>query len=236
MAMCDTVHIRQHLSSNIAPPTLAPLLPISQSSGEARRQRSRRQEDSNAQTNFVSQIEERQQIRYAWTETRLADSEQEPQRHHPGPVGRCCLARCEEPPAQHTKPEPAMGEDNLPHERLKLEQNVTDIEDGQKPLIAVSLEVQIFLHARNFGITDIGAVEKGENVERGDEGDNAHVHLTHNAFLDVWVDMMLTDRWVDRLRVVQVLFQTYSLVVFHWVCCRGRRVNLEFLEEAHRGS
>ena len=47
-----------------------------------------------------------------------------------------------------------------PHECLELEGDVTDVEDGQQPAVSVAFEVQVFLHAGDFGIADVGAIEE----------------------------------------------------------------------------
>jgi hypothetical protein len=55
-----------------------------------------------------------------------------------------------------------MGVDDPPHERLKLEDNVGDVENGQKPFVAIARKIEVFLHASDFRIADIRPVEEGE--------------------------------------------------------------------------
>jgi hypothetical protein len=62
---------------------------------------------------------------------------------------------------------PEMGIYDPPHEALKLEEDVCDVEYRQQPAVSVALEIQVFLHAGNFGIANVGAIEEGEKICRG---------------------------------------------------------------------
>lgn len=48
---------------------------------------------------------------------------------------------------------PLVRAKDLPHQRLKLEERVGNVKDSQEPGIAVSIQAQIFLHPRDFGIS-----------------------------------------------------------------------------------
>src|SRR5271170_5739471 len=65
-------------------------------------------------------------------------------------------------PSKNDKAGPFMGVDDPPHERLKLEDNVRDVENGQKPFVAIARKIEVFLHACDFRIADIRPVEEGE--------------------------------------------------------------------------
>ena len=54
-----------------------------------------------------------------------------------------------------------------PHEALKLEEDICDVEYRQQPAVSVALEIQVFLHTGNFGIANVGAIEEGEEICRG---------------------------------------------------------------------
>jgi len=55
-----------------------------------------------------------------------------------------------------------MGMDDPPHERLKLEDNVRYVENGQKPVVAIARKIEVCVHASDFRIADIRPVEEGE--------------------------------------------------------------------------
>ena len=82
-----------------------------------------------------------------------------------------------------------MRRNDLPHQRLPLEEDVSDVEDGEQPLVIVALEVQVRFHPRDLGVADVGTVEEGEDVERCDEADDAEVHFADDAGFDVRVDV-----------------------------------------------
>ena len=54
-----------------------------------------------------------------------------------------------------------------PHEALKLEEDICDVEYRQQPAVSIALEIQVFLHTGNFGIANVGAIEEGEKICRG---------------------------------------------------------------------
>jgi hypothetical protein len=54
-----------------------------------------------------------------------------------------------------------------PHEALKLEEDICNVEYCQQPAVSVALEIQVFLHAGNLGIANVGAIEEGEKICRG---------------------------------------------------------------------
>ena len=54
-----------------------------------------------------------------------------------------------------------------PHEALKLEEDICDVEYRQQPAVSVALEIQVFLHTGNFGIANVGAIEEGEKICHG---------------------------------------------------------------------
>jgi hypothetical protein len=62
---------------------------------------------------------------------------------------------------------PKMGIYDPPHEALKLEEDVCNVEYRQQPAVSVALEIQVFLHTGNFGIANVGAIEEGEKICRG---------------------------------------------------------------------
>jgi hypothetical protein len=45
-----------------------------------------------------------------------------------------------------------------PHEALKLEEDICDVEYRQQPAVSIAREMQVFLHAGNFGIANVGAI------------------------------------------------------------------------------
>jgi hypothetical protein len=51
-----------------------------------------------------------------------------------------------------------------PHEALKLEDDVCDIEYCQQPAVPVARKMLVILHAGNFGIANVGAIEEGEKI------------------------------------------------------------------------
>jgi hypothetical protein len=57
-----------------------------------------------------------------------------------------------------------MGRHELPHERLRLENDVGDVEDGEKPAVHCIGHVQILLHASNFGIPDVTTIEESKQI------------------------------------------------------------------------
>jgi hypothetical protein len=51
---------------------------------------------------------------------------------------------------------------NPPHESLKLEGDVSDVEYCQQPAVSIAYEMEVLLHAGDFGIADVRTVEKRE--------------------------------------------------------------------------
>jgi hypothetical protein len=70
-------------------------------------------------------------------------------------------------PSKNNETGPKMRSYDPPHEALKLEEDVCDIEYRQQPAVPVAREMQVFLHASNFGIANVGAIEEGEKIYRG---------------------------------------------------------------------
>ena len=51
-----------------------------------------------------------------------------------------------------------------PHKALKLEEDVGDVEYRQQPAVSIAFEIEVFLHASNFGIANVGAIKKGQKI------------------------------------------------------------------------
>lgn len=47
---------------------------------------------------------------------------------------------------------PDMWWDDFPHQNEPLEEDIGDVEDGKKPLVVWGGEVELFLHACDFGV------------------------------------------------------------------------------------
>jgi len=57
-----------------------------------------------------------------------------------------------------------MGREQLPHERLELEQDIADIKNGEQPFVPVTSKFEIRCHACNTSISDIAAVKEGKKI------------------------------------------------------------------------
>ena len=57
-----------------------------------------------------------------------------------------------------------MWRNDFPHERHPFEEDVRDVEEGEKPLVLGIVHVETLAHARRFGISDIGTIEEGHQV------------------------------------------------------------------------
>lgn len=64
-----------------------------------------------------------------------------------------------------------------------LEEDVGDEEDGQDRVELGALELQVVDEVEGFGVADIDAVEKGEQVQDADEGDDVHINAPQNLGL-----------------------------------------------------
>lgn len=68
--------------------------------------------------------------------------------------------------------------DNLAqHIRWNFEDNVRNVENAQDSIVIVILETEILFEASQFGVSDVGTIDKAEQVEEGDSGDNVKVDL-----------------------------------------------------------
>jgi hypothetical protein len=56
--------------------------------------------------------------------------------------------------------------DDSPHESLKLEDDVGDVEYCQQPAVPVAYQMEVFLHAGDFGIANIRAIEERKEICR----------------------------------------------------------------------
>ena len=65
-------------------------------------------------------------------------------------------------PGENDEASPLMWIYNPPHEALKLKNNICNIEDGKKPVVARTDKVESLVHACDPGIADVGAVQECE--------------------------------------------------------------------------
>ena len=84
---------------------------------------------------------------------------QEPTANHlRRPILRRSLESGNQPPAKNNKSRPDVGRDNFPHQGLPFEQNVRDVENGEQPLIAIPVQLEIVFHASHLCVaTESGA-------------------------------------------------------------------------------
>jgi len=75
-----------------------------------------------------------------------------------------------------------------PHTYLELEQDVTDIENGQEPRILVASQAQGFVHARYPCIAYVGAIEKGEQIQDKNQRKYVAVEFSPHLFLELRID------------------------------------------------
>ena len=172
----------------------------------------------------MSQIEEAQQVWYPGSEPSLEDTQEEAQGHHPRPIDSGSLASCANTPAKDHEGEPQVGRHDLPHQSLCLKNNIADIKNGQKPLVVVADKVQIGLHAGDFSITDVRAVEERKDIKGRHETDNSEVHFADDSFLDVGVDMVrVGGLLMGSFDLIAGKVKAYVLFVFDRIggCWRG---------------
>ncbi len=113
----------------------------------------------------MSQIEERQQERYAGSEARLGGTREEPQSHLHGPGLSGSLTCRHDAPGEDDEAGPFVWVDDPPHEALDLEDDVADVEDGEKPVVViVAEEAEVVVHAGDAGGSYLGPVEEGEEI------------------------------------------------------------------------
>jgi hypothetical protein len=67
-------------------------------------------------------------------------------------------------PGEDDETGPDVGIYDSPHESLELEDDVGDVEYGQQPAVSVAFEIQVCLHAGDFSIADIRAIEEGKKI------------------------------------------------------------------------
>jgi hypothetical protein len=63
-------------------------------------------------------------------------------------------------PSKNDETGPDMRINNPPHKTLKLKDDVGNVEDCQQPAVSIAFEIKIFLHAGNFGITDVRTIQE----------------------------------------------------------------------------
>ena len=100
----------------------------------------------------MPQVEEREKVRYTRSVSSLEGSEEESKSHHTGPILCCRLEDGDCTKAEDDNGGPDMWWDNLPHQREPLEDYIADVEYCEQPLIFVTREVEILLHARDLGV------------------------------------------------------------------------------------
>lgn len=69
-------------------------------------------------------------------------------------------------PGEHDKSSPLVRLDDLPHECLEFKYRVRDVEDRQKPSVALVVERKVFHHAGDFGIAMLRLVLFPANLSR----------------------------------------------------------------------
>lgn len=52
----------------------------------------------------------------------------------------------------------------FPEKEREFEDDICDVEDGQKPLVIVAIEMKLFGHSRDDGVTDVTAIKEGKHV------------------------------------------------------------------------
>ena len=110
--------------------------------------------------------------------TSFSQTEEEARRHHPLEIMRQPHRHHHNPPEHHDRgdedgrPEPL--EEDVGQ---RLEERVGDEEDGQAGVVLPACDVQRFLEAVEFGVADVGPVEKGDEVEEAEPGDQAQVEF-----------------------------------------------------------
>lgn len=97
---------------------------IGQGTREHRREWRRAQKYCDPDPDFMSQIEETEQIWYAWPKASLKNSQKEAQGHHPRPINCGRLTGGADTPAEDGEGEPHVGRNDLPHQGLPFEQDV----------------------------------------------------------------------------------------------------------------
>ena len=132
---------RQTLNQEEQPPIRNPMLiiptryPIRKGTSKARRQRCRRKEDTNANTNLMPQIKKAEQIGYSRPVASLEKAQEETCRHHAREGESSGLQSSDDAPAHNAESGPDVRRDDFPHEREPFEDDVGDIEDCQEPLV-----------------------------------------------------------------------------------------------------
>ena len=88
---------------------------IRQGAGEHCRKGRCAQKDGDPDPDFMPQVEEAEQIRYARPEACLEDSQEEAEGHHSGPVDCGGLTGGADAPAEDCEGEPSVRGDDFPH-------------------------------------------------------------------------------------------------------------------------
>lgn len=126
---------------------------VRQCASETGRERGSRQENADSQADFVSEVEEGQQVGNTGSVASFKHAHEEPRGHHALEGEGGGLQRCGNAPAQDAEGCPHVRGDDFPHEREPLEDDVGDVEDGQQPLVLAARELEFRLHAGDFGVS-----------------------------------------------------------------------------------
>ena len=81
-------------------------------------------------------------------------------------------------PQDHETAQPS-GWSNLAHEKIagNLEENVGNEEDHEGDVEVLTLHMEVLLKTLNTRIANVDAIQKGERVEKRDDGYDAKVEL-----------------------------------------------------------
>lgn len=71
-----------------------------------------------------------------------------------------CIADGDDPEAQRGNRKEHLGPNLLTQQHPRqFQEGVSDVEDGQDDVVIVAHESQLFVHARNLGVADVGTID-----------------------------------------------------------------------------
>lgn len=136
------------------------------------------EENGGADAELVSLVPAREVVIDAGEEAGLGQAEEPACGHHAGEAVGQAHGDHDDAPDGHDDGDEDAGPETFEHDVGQgLEDGVGDEEDGEGEIVLARGDVDAGLEAIEFGVPDVGSVEKGDEVEEAEPGDEAQVEF-----------------------------------------------------------
>ena len=163
--------------------------PVGEDTAERAGHARRREEHGLPQLGLAPDIPHGDIVRYTGVQPSLGHAQEEPRCEQALEVRDDAHEGHDSAPSNHDGGQPDGRAEAFEEEVGRhLEDAVGEEEDGEGPVVLGAGHVEVFLQTFDLCVADVAAIEKGEEVEEGEHGDEVEVHLPKGA------------RWVDCAR------------------------------------